>query len=363
MAIRLNIYFARLYGIYFFATLAIVALGSFLITLGEIFDRNFNHLNPSNTELVMLAVYNTPDHLQKIMPLIILLSAMVCTLHLARSQQILIAQQTGMILLHLFTAPIILMLSLGIATVTLLNPLAADLSERFDNFVNTQIDQSQSLLSVADTGIWLRQSNGDSSLIIHTKTFDAQQLSFSKVSIFHYENGLLIKRTEAKKAIINGETWDLHDALVQHTDGYNERHAQLNIITNIGSEKILDSFTSIKALSIWKLSDFISTVENAGFDAKEHVIQFHRLLSTPIVMLAMFFLSVGICVRAHHRKLPHMLILSTIAIGFSYFVFLTTFQSLGLFHEWPIILTIWLPHLLFLTIVFTYILHQDSSNS
>ncbi len=363
MAIRLNIYFAKLYGLYFCATLGIVALGSFLITLGETFDRNFDHLNPSNIDLMMLAAYNTPDHLQKVMPLIILLSAMACTLHLARSQQILIAQQTGMILLHLFAAPIILVLLLGAATVTVLNPLAADLSERFDNFVNTQIDQSQSLLSVADTGIWLRQSNGNTDLIIHAKTFDTQQLSFSRVSIFRYENGLFIKRTEAKKAIIDGEIWKLHDALVHQSDGYSTQHSQLSVITNIGSEKILDSFTSIKSLSIWKLSDFITTVENAGFDSKEHVIQFHRLLSTPIVMLAMFFLAAGISVRAHHRKLPHMLILSTIAIGFSYFVFLTTFQSLGLFHEWPIILTIWLPHLLFLTIVFTYILHQDSPGS
>lgn len=112
----------------------------------------------------------------------------------------------------------------------------------------------------------------------------------------------------------------------------------------------------------WTICSLASKPAYAGFDAKEHIVQFHRVFSSPIVILAMFFLAVGICARAHHRKLPLFLILSTIAIGFSYFIFLTTFQSLGIFHEWPIVFTIWLPHLLFLTLVFTYILHQDSPN-
>ena len=360
MAIKLNLYFARLYGLYFFTTFGIIALGGFLITLGEIFDRNFAHLNPSNTELIMLAAYNTPDHLQKIMPLIILLSSMAYILHLARSQQILMAQQTGSLLLHLFVGPILLVLVLGIATVTLLNPLAANLSERFENFINTQADQSKSLLSVADTGIWLRQKIDHTTLIIRAKTFDADRLSFSKVSIFHYEDGVFRKRTEAKKAIIDGQIWRLENVVISNHDSHIEQHSTLDILTDIGAEQILDSFTSIKALSIWKLNDFIATVENAGFNAKEHITQFHRLLSTPVAMLAMFFLAAGICLRAHHRKLPHMLVLSTIGIGFGYFVFLTTFQSLGLFHEWPVVLTIWLPHLLFFTLVFTYTLQRDT---
>ena len=362
MAFRLNLYFARLYSLYFLATFGIIALGSFMITLSEIFDRNLAHLNPDNIDFMLLAAYNTPDHLQKIMPLIVLLSATAYILHLARSQQILMAQQTGSILLHLFSAPILLVLLLGVATVTLLNPLAAHLSERFESFVNTRADQSQSLLSVADTGIWLRQNTGTTALIIQAKTFDAEQLSFRKVSIFEYEKGVFLKRIEAKKALIAEDVWTMQDVLVHHHDGYTITHPVLEVVTHIGPEKILDSFTSIKALSIWQLGDFITTVENAGFNAKEHITHFHRLLSMPIVMLAMFFLAVGICIRAHHRKMPHILILSTIGIGFSYFVFLTTFQSLGVFHEWPVVFTIWLPHLLFFTVVFTYTVHQDSPN-
>lgn len=363
MAMRLNLYFAKIYGFYFLATLGTVALGSFLITLGETFNRNLAHLNPSNLDFMMLAAFGTPDHLQKIMPLIVLLSAMACILHLARTQQLLIAQQTGSVLLHLFTAPILFVIAVGIISVALLNPLAAHLSERAESFVNDQLDQSQSLLSVANTGIWLRQNMADTRLIIHAKTFDTQKLSFNKISVFEYKNSQLIKRTEAKKALVNGTNWALQDVIVHHRDGYSERFPSLNVTTNIGPEKILDSFTSIKEISIWKLNSFISSVENAGFDAKEHIIQFHRLLSTPIVILAMFFLALSICARAHHRKLPHLLILSTIAVGFSYFVFLTTFQSMGVFHEWPIVFTVWLPHLLFLILVFSYILHQDSPNS
>ncbi|NQY82666.1 MAG: LptF/LptG family permease, partial [Alphaproteobacteria bacterium] len=271
MAWRLNIYFAKLLALCFLAVLSIMGLASFLVTLSEIFDRNFAHLTPSNTELIMLAAYNTPDHLQKVMPLIILLAAMAFFLHLARTQQLLMAQQAGIALTRLLVISIVVVLSLGTATITLLNPLAATLLERFDTFINRHIDGSESLLSVADTGIWLRQALKDSVLVIHARSLSPDKLSFEDVSVFEYRNSIFQRRIEARRALIKGNHWNMQDVLIYTVGGYTEKHPTHQLVTNINQDTIRDSFTSVSAVSIWKLHDFISAVENVGFDAKEHI--------------------------------------------------------------------------------------------
>lgn len=359
MAWKLNTYFAKIFSQCFLVVFAVIALGCFLLTLGETFDENFVHISPSNAELLLLAFYKVPDLLQKIMPMITLLTAMTYFVLIARSRQFLMAQQVGKSLLKLSILPLCVTLSIGLLSIFVLNPVTASLLERHENFIKQNSHRAKSILSVADTGIWLRQNVDKTTLIIRAKSFNNSDKTFHDLSIFAYE-GVFKQRFEARWAEVADDFFVLHDVLISPVNGLDFTQKKYSLKARIDEEKIHESFQEVRTISIYKLQGFITAIENAGFSANEHLAHFHGLLSSPIILLSMFLLAGAICAHTHHRRFPHWEVLSTLIIGLVYFVFLTTFQSIGLSKEWPLLFTIWIPHLLFLSLLLTYILHSES---
>ena len=357
---RLNLYFTRLMLSRVISSIILISFGAFLIELWQTFNKSFSKVKPDGIELVMLAALRTPDHAQNLMPLIVLIGSVMFFVHLTKTNQLLMARQSGTPTLKLLTAPALTMLLIGLINMGLLNPIAAKGVRSYQNFIHEGLDEQEGLLSVAETGIWLRKKTGTLLMIIHADSINTQAATIQNVSVFEFHDNNLLRRIEAGEAEIHQGHWTMRDVSVFPTNGQEQKAPDFYLRIDFGPEKSQNSFTSIAALSIWQLNSFIQAVENAGFTPSQHLSQLHHILSTPWVIMAMFFLAGAICARTSTRRRATIPIFITLVIGFSYFVFARTFQTFGVFYEWPAILTIWMPHILLLFAAFIYMLYQDS---
>ena len=355
----LNCYFTRVFARYFLYTLSLAYGFLFLVSLIETYDK-FAHSAFLGWNVLLLALYITPDMLQTAMPLVILISAIYYFIYLGKSQQLMIAQQAGITLHSLMIMPVVCVCIIALCSLALLNPLAATLLEKHENFENQQRERTASLLSVADTGIWLRQSFEDTSLIIHALSWQHDAQRFVDVSIWQYYQDDFMQRIEAETADIVASEWTLNNVIRYSPVAGSQQLDSLSLTTHIDQEKINDSFTSASTISVWKLAEFISIIENAGLSADGHIVHFHQLLAQPLIFIAMFFLTGGICVGINQRTPAKKQVLIALGIGVGYFIFSRTFYTFGTRYQWPVLFSIWLPMILFLISTLLYTISRET---
>ena len=124
-------------------------------------------------------------------------------------------------------------------------------------------------------------------------------------------------------------------------------------------EKILDSFAPPETISFWDLPEFIELLENAGFSATQHKLQFHRLLATPLLLAALVLLAASFSLRSQRRGRVGLVILGGVLTGFLLYFVSNIVFALGLSGGIPVILAAWTPASVTLMLGIAVLLHLE----
>ena len=310
--------------------------------------------------VVEMVLLKLPFLSQEVMPFTVLFAGLACFWRLTRSNELVVTRAAGISVWQALLPVLGVSLIVGSITVAVLNPIASVLLSRFEQLEAKFIRNQASTLAVSRQGLWLRQADKGGQSVIHATRITHESMTLHNVIVFHFAEGdRFIGRIDAERAVLRPGYWQLSNAWKSRPGAREQFFETLEIPTELSREKILNSFAPPETISFWDLPDFIVLLEGAGFLATRHKLQFHRLLATPLLFVALVLLAASFSLRQQRRGQVGIIILGGVLTGFLLYFVSNIVFALGLSGGIPIVLSAWAPASVTLMLGIAVLLHLE----
>jgi lipopolysaccharide export system permease protein len=296
-----------------------------------------------------LAALNVPGGIYRILPLIVILSAIALFLALSRSSELVVIRAAGRSALRLLMVPVTVAVLLGVLAVTVFNPLVAATTKRYEERSAGFFRSDESVLSVSPEGLWLRQGSPEGQTVIRAArtSLDGLQL-YDTTFVTFSPDGWPLARVEAAEAALVPGAWRLTDVRRWTlTDPNPQRSvrtdAEVMLPTDLTRESIRDSFGAPSNIAIWDLPAFIASLDRAGFSARQHRVWLQMELAQPLLLAGMVLLAAGFTLRHSRFGNTGTMVLAAVLAGFLVFFLRNFAQVLGDNGQIPVLLAAWSP--------------------
>ena len=318
---------------------------------------------------VQLSLMKLPSLLEETLAFAVLVSAMIAYNQLSKSSELSVIRATGQSAWQ-FLAPVMVMAAgLGLFAMMILNPLGAQLSERFESTRANLLQEGGRVVERKRSDVWLRQGEDDSQLVIYAANLDSTGQVFTDVRFLEegriYEGARpterfrFTRRIDAETARISGGFWQLSN-LVENTPGNPPQElASLAIETALDPNTLLSRFTSPDTIGFWGLPSFISQTGRAGLDTSRFSMRWFGLTSLPVLYTAMALIGAIVCLRLSRLGGTSRLIAVGAGAAVALFFVTQIASSFGSSGAIPALIAAWSPALCALFISLTVLAYQE----
>jgi len=298
-------------------------------------------------EIFWLSLLRGPSLALVLLPFIFLFGGIGAYVGLNRRSELVAMRAAGISAWRFILPSAAAAFAIGIATVTVLNPIASALSARFEAERSRVMEN---YLGDIPQDIWLRQGDDHTQIVIHARSRDTVQgyVRLRGVSLYIYQknrNGApeFKQRIEAGEARLMPGFWLLHDVR-EATAGESSVHSDtLSIRSSLDAEAAMERFASPEAISFWRLPNAIRLTEQAGFSAAGYRLRFWQLLATPLLYAAMAVLAAAFSLRLARLGGLAGLAGAGVALGFVLFFFNQFAGALARADIIPLFAAAWAP--------------------
>ncbi len=317
---------------------------AFLFDVVEMLRRSQSRGDISFSIVLSMSVFKLPHLCEQVIPFAVLFGGMLTFWRLTRSQELVVVRAIGVSVWQ-FTAPaVFLAFLIGVAKITVLNPVAAAMLFHFEELENKYLKGMTSLLAVSETGLWLRQVDRDGELVVHALQVTPKDFELINVIIFLFKGtDHFSGRIDAETARLENGYWDIHKAWITTPGRPAQYAADYHLKTNLTLAQIQDSFASPESISFWELPSFIELLQHAGFSALRHRLYWNSLLSDPLLLCAMVLIAATFSLRHQRRGGTVLIIAIGVFTGFLVYFISDVVFALGLTSSIPIFLAAWSP--------------------
>ena len=318
------------------------------------------------SDAAYLSLFNVPETLYRILPLILIMGAIALFLSLARSSELVVVRAAGRSGLRFLLTPVTAALGIGLFTVGVLNPLVAATQKHYEELRSSYLRGGESVLSVSDTGLWLRQGGDYGQTVIQAARANLDGTELFGVSFLTFgTDGTPATRIEAASARLRPGAWVLDGAKIWDLSAANpELAAKLwpdatRLASDLTPERIRDSFGTPSAVPIWALPDYIGGLEKAGFSARSYRLWLQMELAQPLLLAAMVLIAAGFTMRHVRFGGTGTMVLYAMLSGFAIFFLRNFAQALGESGQIPIMLAAWSPPVAAAMLAMGLLLHLE----
>ena len=315
-----------------------------LVSVVDLLDRITSKAQAGIWTIAEMVFFKLPFLSQEIMPFTVLFAAMATFWRLTRSNELVGARSSGVSVWQFILPVVLSAMAVGILAVTVLNPVASILLSRYEKMEAQYMSHQGGVLAVKKGGLWLRQADRGGQSVIHARKVSPSIVTLYDVIIFRFgEQDYFAGRIDARQADLNPGHWDLTDAWQAIPGQAPQFHRKLKVETDLTPAKIQESFAPPETISFWSLPEFIELMERAGFSGHRHKLQFHKLLSTPLLFVAMILIAATFSLRPQRRGHVALIILFGVVTGFLLHLLSNFVFALGLSGRLPTELAGWTP--------------------
>lgn len=352
---------------YFGRRVLLAVLASFVICMALAFVIDFVELlrrtgsrDVALSTVLAMGLLRLPSISEKMMPFAVLFGSMWAFLQLSRSNELVVARASGVSAWQFLAPAVLLALAIGAVSITVYNPIASAMISRFEALESRYIRGRTSLLSVSESGLWLRQADELGQSVIHALGVSNQGVDLRDVIIFVYDDDQnFAGRIDAQAATLETGRWRLKDALITIPGQPREAAAEYFLPTTLTLGQVQESFASPNTLSFWDLPRFIETARKAGFSALRYQLHWHQLLSRPFLMAAMVLIAACFSLRLTRLGGLGQLVVAGIISGFFLYFFTDVTLALGGRGVMPVLLAAWSPAVISAMLGGAILIHQE----
>lgn len=360
LSLTLSAYIGRQFAVRFGAVLLALTAIVYLLDTLEMLRRASTREEVTLPIVLQLSLLKLPQLMQEMVPFVVLFATMLTFWRLSRSHELTVVRAAGISVWQFLLPALAIALLIGAFRLAVLNPVGAVLYSSYEQTESKLLRGRTSLLAVAQSGFWLRQTDGRSNAVIHALRVSSQEMELYDVIIFNFEGtDRFVSRIDAAAARLEPGAWVLKDATISTPERAAWFEPSYRLPTDMTLERIQESFASPETISFWELPGFIRVLENAGFSAVRHRLYWHRLLAGPLLLLAMVLLAATFSLRPPRRGGTLMLIVAGISAGFLLYFVSNLVAALGQNASIPVALAAWTPAGVSTLVAVTLLLHLE----
>lgn len=293
----------------------------------ELMRRAGDARDASAHTMAWLSLLRTPSVTEEVLPFAVLFGSIAALLGLSRRLELVIARSVGVSAWGFLLPGVAAALLLGIASVTLYNPLSATLRQKAATLEASIFSQGASL---SRRNIWIRQKSIDGHAILRAGSAIDETATLLNVTVFLFDDdNTFTERIEASRATLYNGYWELADARVMSLGEEPQAYESYLLATTLAPAQVRQSFTSASSISFWQLPDLIERTEQAGLDARPYRLQHNVLLARPLLLIAMVLIAASVSLRFFRFGGIAKLVLGGVVAGFVLYVATEIMQDLG----------------------------------
>jgi len=331
------------------AALVVIASVIVLIDFVELSRTLGGHLDITFVALLHLTLLKSPAVILLLLPFVFLFGTMSAFVAMNRRSELVAMRAAGVSAWRFIFPTAAAAFLIGVLTTTVLNPMAASLSERFE-------DQQAQLTEGTQGGpneIWLRQGDDRQQIIFHAKSHDTVNdvVRLRGVSVFIEDvdaAGALrfTRRLEASEANLMPGYWRLSEVRESLPGASSVHSDRMSIPSMLDHRTAMEKFVSPGAVAFWRLPTTIRAAELAGYSSTGYRLHMQKLLAAPLLFAAMTVLGAAFSLRLMRLGDLATLVGAGVTLGFVLF-FLDEFcGALGTAEVIPANLAAWSPPIL-----------------
>lgn len=347
----LHLYFARRF-LSSFLTLCLVFFCMIvLVDLVEQVRKFRRNEDVGLPELVQMTLLNSPQAMNQILPLIMMLATIVLFIGLARSSELVVTRASGRSALRALMAPLTVALIIGVLAVTMLNPIVATTTKHYNTLKDEYLLGGTSAMSISGEGLWLRQGDRNEQSVIRASrtNMDASILYEVTILTFDATSGNPVRRIEAASARLHPGEWELRKAKVwplvagTNPEVNAQIHDLLLVPSSLTQDRIRNSLGTRESISIWDMPTYIAQLERAGFSSRRHQVWYHSELARPVFLAAMVLIAAAFTMKHTRFGGTGTAVLTAVLLGFALYFIRNFAQILGENGQLPVLLAAWAP--------------------
>lgn len=301
--------------------LLIVLLSILLIDLVEQMRSVGSRVELSVLDALRLTLLKTPMLIEQTLPFVVLAGTMMSVIGLNRTSELVAMRASGVSAWRFLTPAVAVGIALGVLVITLINPIGSRFYQLFE------AEKAEALSDYAQTadqtGVWIRQGDGDGQVVIHAEGVDQSgaRLRGATFMFFEVRETALrfTRRIQASTAELKPGFWQLTDLVEATPGGRPQRHAHLAIPTNLDPTELLDRFVAPATLSFWGLPGFIREAREAGFAPTRYELKWQSLLAYPLMLATMAGLGAAFSLQL--QRLGNLARWGATGVGIGLFLF------------------------------------------
>jgi lipopolysaccharide export system permease protein len=310
--------------------------------------------------LFWMALLRLPAFTEILLAFAVLVGSIGALLSLNRKSELNVMRAGGMSVWQFMRPGLVVALILGVAAVTLYNPLAASARSEAERLIAEAFGKEASLLATSGEGSWLRQDGANGQSVMTARAVADQGLSLAGVMVLLFDaQGQFIERVDAERAVLGDGNWELQRGLVSRPGQQAQSFERYTVNTYLTRERVGEALGSEIAVSFWQLPPLIELAERAGLSPHRYKMQYALLLSRPMLLITMVILAATVSLRSFRSGGIQTMVLTGMVGGIGFFLLSEVSRQVGVAGLISPTTAVWVPIGLALLVALTVLLHQE----
>lgn len=295
-------------------------------------------------QLMYLTVLKTPKFVEQTIAFVVLFGVMGALHSMNKRSELIVVRAAGVSVWRFLQPALIVTALLGIIWMTAFNPFASRMLA-LQQTQTTQWLSGQSNNQVKD--IWLREGTDISQTVIHASQLELQDKRlinpvFYQLSVISDGSTKFTRRFDASSAtLVTQGYWQLEDVVENAPGELKQNHQTISLPTKITVEDLQAEASIIAEPAFWDIPQAIKDNEQAGFSTRALRMKLNRLLSLPVILIAMTFIAASASLNLAREGGTIKLLVTGAALGFAVYFIDSMISAFGQVSTLPVHLASW----------------------
>ena len=320
-----------------------------------------NFLKESETSFltpILLTSLNAPSLLYEMFPFIFLISTQFFFIEIFENKEIYTLKQFGVDNFSLLKFLSLSSFILGFVIIIIFYNFSSILKNEYLKIKNNYAGDKKYLAVITKNGIWIKDNLDNGTIIINSDKIDGEFLINSSITKFD-DNFQIKENIISKKINIKKYEWELFDVITTDLKNVSKKLDKMTLKSNFDLERINNLFSDLSSLTYFELLKLEKDYQTIGYSVDEINIQKHKFYSLPILLSVMTI--IASIIMFHNKFKKNLMFNLFIGIFFSVSIYyLSHFSSLlGENGKLPLILSIWFPIIILMSLSFIGIIRLN----